>query len=100
MADTPEPSVGPITKALSTQAGLKLLKESILTHEEMEHASDRLCAIVTASWLEGRLQRAISWRLADPSYQRGIFKDGMLSAYEPKVQLGYLIRVYGAEALQ
>src|SRR4051812_38623591 len=98
MADQPEPPAGFLGVLLTSPEAERELAEAALTEQEVEHPSDRVCAIVMASWLEGRLQHAISWRLADSKYQRGIFKNGMLAAYEPKVQLGYLIKIYGEEA--
>jgi hypothetical protein len=91
-------SLYPIASALADPGNQRLLEESVLTYQEIEHASDRVCAIVTAAWLEGRLQRALSWRLADPAYQKKNVFDGMLGAYAPKVRLGYLIGVYSEEA--
>ena len=98
MSDKPKPSDSPLDAAV--KRNLKAFEESVLTYQEIEDASDRICAIVTASWLETRLQTALAWRVgADDGYKRKLFSvDGMLGAYEPKVSFGYLIGVYGEEA--
>ncbi len=90
-----------ISEAFNDPDNQKLLTESFLIYREIEGSTDRVCAIVTAAWLESRLEHAISWRLADSNYQKKVFRHGgMLGSYNPKVQLGYLIGVYGQEALE
>src|ERR1051325_738817 len=100
MSETDDSFFGAIGRAQTTAAGIAQIEESVLSYEEIDHSSDRVCAIVTAAMLEGRIQGALSWRLPDPEYQKKkLFTvDGLLGPYDAKVNMGYALGIFGAEA--
>jgi hypothetical protein len=64
--------------------------------QEIEAASDRITAIVSAAFIEERLADAIKNRLLHDTKQLKNFfdPDGAMGTYDAKVALGYLLNIY------
>jgi hypothetical protein len=88
-----------MTAAAARDGAQAIDREITRTYAEIESSTDRGCAIVSAAFIEDRLQRAICRRLLDDS--RSIKKitspSGALVGFENKIQFGYLLGVYIAD---
>jgi hypothetical protein len=71
-------------------------QQDVEVWREIEAASDRVLAIVSATFIEERLADAIKNRLLrDPNQLKKFFApSGALGTYEAKVALGYLLSIY------
>ena len=84
----------------STDAAVAAVDREVTeTYSEIHSSSDRACAIISAAFIEDRLQRAICRRLLDDdrTVKKITSPNGALSGFENKILLGYLLGVYNKE---
>jgi DNA-binding MltR family transcriptional regulator len=70
--------------------------------EEISAANDRAAAIVSASFLETRVENAVRQRLVDDE-KRGVLKEllregGPIGSFKPRIWLAFALGIYGPEA--